>query len=141
MSRKAVLVVVVVLGAGAAAGWVLVADPFGRAEPLPPSTRKDMKTKEVANGYKYWPASGAVEMGVEYEFDSQHCGLEWLTDFDGSFWTPEEVPGKDPDFYYNQDQGTMTLVSANTAEYRSSTGEVAVLHRHEGPIVVEGACA
>ena len=139
MRAKGVLVVVV-LGAGAAAGWILVANPFGGAEPLPAPTSEDLKTKEVANGYKYWPTSGTVEMGVEYEFDSHHCGLQWLTDFDGSFWIPEEAPGKDPDFYYNQDQGTMTLVSANTAEYRSSTGEVAELHRYEGPIVLEGAC-
>jgi hypothetical protein len=40
-----------------------------------------------------------------------HCGLQFLTDFDGSFWIPinPHPEGNPPEFFYSQDSGTMTL--------------------------------
>lgn len=112
-------------------------------EPLPEPTGDEFRVKETAKGTLYWPVSAPVEKGVEYSFNSGHCGLDFLTDFDGSFWdavNPNE-PGEPPEFFYNEDEGTMTLVSEDRALYTSSSGEEVTLRRHDGPVLLKGACA
>lgn len=53
-------------------------------------------------------------------FDSGHCGLLHMVDFDGSFWVPVgEVPG-DGQALGNQERGTITLVGPNLAEYNGT---------------------
>jgi hypothetical protein len=81
-------------------------------------------------------------MDVEYSFNSGHCGLDFLTDFDGSFWDPinPNAPGDPPAFFFNEDQGTMTLVSEDRARYTSSSGEEVSLRRHHGPVLLTEAC-
>ena len=65
----------------------------------------------MSAGYRFWPRSARVERGVVYRFEVPHCGLDWLVDFDGSFWEPVYVmPDRPPDFAINSDIGTITLV-------------------------------
>ena len=112
----------------------------GGVEPLPEPIRADFKTAETARGTKYWPRSASIEEGVEYRFNTGHCGLDFMTDFDASFWTPEK-DSTPPDFYMNEDTGTMELVSEDESLYRSSNGQTVSLARHRGPLVTEGGCA
>jgi hypothetical protein len=90
-----------------------------------------------------WPRSAPVEQGVEYEFDTGHCGLDYLPDFDGSFWRPmnPNAAQEPPDFFFNEDEGTMTLESEDVAIYESSHGEHVRLERLPGPVTLKGACA
>ena len=113
-----------------------------RGEPLPEPTREDHRIKETAKGTLFWPISAPVEKGVEYSFNSGHCGLSFLTDFDGSFWDPvnPNEPREPPEFFYNEDEGTMTLVSGDRAVYTSSSGEDVTLRQHDGPVLLKGAC-
>jgi hypothetical protein len=112
---------------------------------LPSPRRSHSRSESVENGgWKFWPRSARVRPAVPYAFSTGHCGLEFLTDFDGSFWIPiDPNPERDPpEFFYSQDSGTMTLVAENEAEYRSdSAGETAMLKRHDGPLIVKGLCA
>ena len=86
---------------------------------------------------KFWPTSKPAEIGVTYEFALYtHCGTDHLTDFDGSFWrvtTVEQPTLGDP-----MDEGTMTLLTADTAEYESNGGGVLRFERITGPKVVPG---
>jgi hypothetical protein len=88
--------------------------------PLPSPTVR--LRSEPAEGYRYrfWPGSAPVVEGVVYAFEVGHCGLEFLTDFDGSFWKP--IPtgdGEPPSVFINSDDGlgTMVLVEENRAVY------------------------
>ena len=91
----------------------------------------------------FWPRSAPVEKDVEYSFDAGHCGLDYLTDFDASFWRPinPNEPKDPPEFFYNEDQGTMRLVSEDRAVYTSSSGGEVTLRRHDGPVLLKGLCA
>ena len=89
--------------------------------------------------YRVWPTSGRVEAGVVYRFGTGHCGLDWLVDFDGSFWRGVIVDG-DPrwvpvDEVPDQDVGTIELLGSDEARYTSSTGEWVLLTRIDGPVV------
>ncbi len=114
-----------------------------RAEPLPEPTAADHPTEETKKGTLFSPISGEVEEGVTYNFDTGHCGLDFLTDFDGSFWVPVNPNdgGEPPGFFSSEDDGTMKLVSDDKAEYTSSDGVTVTLERHEGPYLLKGACA
>ena len=110
-------------------------------QPLPDPTRADFRTAETSNGIRYWPRSAELEEGVLYRFNTGHCGLDYLTDFDGSFWEPHHKEGtKIPDFFFNEDEGTVRVLSHDRALYHSSEGVAALLSRHEGPLVEEGLC-
>ena len=116
--------------------------PVQPARELPPPTHNDYRWEFVSNksGYRVWPISGAAEPGVAYRFAVPHCGLEWMTDFDSSFWQPLDPNVVDPQvpaFFINADRGTIELVARNTAEYVSSTGRPVVLRRLDGPIVTQ----
>ena len=113
------------------------------AEPLPEPTANDHPAKETKKGTVYSPISGEVEEGTEYHFNTGHCGLDFMTDFDGSFWIPENPDEGDepPEFFTNEDDGTMKLISEGEAEYTSSGGVMVSLQRHQGPFVLRGACA
>jgi hypothetical protein len=120
-----------------------VGDLLSSAQPLPSPTRKDFRSRQTDKGTTYWPRSAPVEQGVEYQFNSGHCGLEFLTDFDANFWRPLDPNGKqeDPLFFYNEDEGTMTLKSEDSATYESSDGQRVQLERIVGPLTLKGACA
>lgn len=129
---------------GGAAAVVLMTSCFhgsGSPAALPSPTRADFRTLVTKRGTKFWPRSAPVAIGVEYSFDTGHCGLDFLTDFDGSFWRPSTPTAGEPSFLSNQDSGTMTLVSRDRAVYRASTGGQVALHRYPGPVLLQGACA
>jgi hypothetical protein len=105
---------------------------------LPPPVRDDYRSEFVSDerGYRFWPRSGRAERGVVYRFAVPHCGLDWLVDFDGSFWEPVYVmPDRKPDSAINSDIGTITLVEPDEAMYVGSTEEQISLFRVDGPIV------
>ena len=112
----------------------------GGVEPLPRPTRADFRTIKTAEGAKYWPRSAPLEQGVEYRFNTGHCGLGFMTDFDASFWEAAE-DATPPDFYISEDTGTIEVVSEDEAVYRSSDGATATLTRLDGPLVTEEGCA
>ena len=78
---------------------------------------------------------------MAYRFDVPHCGLDWMLDFDGSFWRPLDPNLPEPKaawaFLINADRGTIELVATNTAEYVSSTRHHVMLARLDGPVVTE----
>lgn len=111
---------------------------FTGAKPQPkPTAKQDFET--LPNGMlRVWPVTENVPNEGKYRFDPPHCGLEWMTDFDGSFWRPIKPPGygrgdRYP-FFYNSDEGVITFVSDDAAVYQASTGEEIDLERIDGPI-------
>ena len=130
----------------------LVACPPGTTEPidgvapevdwsspaeLPPLERQDYRSEFVSDeeGWRFWPRSTSGEPRIANWFDTGHCGLSFLADFDGSFWRP--VPPEDdatPDFFINQDVGAIALVEDGVAVYRSSGGVEVRLERIDGPV-------
>lgn len=82
---------------------------------------------------RFWPRSAAVEQDVDYEMTVYtHCGLDYLFDFDTSFWLlasgHAHEGAADP-----VDEGVIRLVSDDEALYTSSLGYEFDLTRHEGP--------
>jgi hypothetical protein len=101
---------------------------------LLPSPRREYRSEDVGDGeYRFWPRSLPVEPGIPYVFDTGHCGLAHLTDFDGSFWDP--LPDAPRSLLINQSLGTMTLIEDDQAVYEASTGEQVRLLRIDGPMV------
>lgn len=110
---------------------------------LPSPVRSDFKSKQLKHGWEFWPRSAHVQADVAYAFDTGHCGLSFLTDFDGSFWDPinPNPAGDPPEFFDNDDHGTMTLRPPDTAFYVSSRGLRVKLTRHDGPAILKKLCA
>ncbi|MGH2590178.1 MAG: hypothetical protein ACRDGW_05210 [Actinomycetota bacterium] len=107
---------------------------------LPPPTRADFRSVFVSEeeGFRFFPRSGGARRGVAYEFDTGHCGLSFLADFDGSFWRPIDPDGgESPDFFINQDVGAIALVGRDGAVYRSSSGIEVRLERITGPVITQ----
>lgn len=107
---------------------------------LPSPTRADFRSEFVneEEGFRFFPRSGRVRRGVAYELDTGHCGLSFLTDFDGSFWRPIDPDrGEPPGFFINQDVGAIALVGRDRAVYRSSTGVEVRLERIPGPVITQ----
>ena len=129
----------------AAAGLLVVAAwaMLTRGEELPPKPQ-DARSKPLGGGAaQIWPRSQQVEPGVEYIYETGHCGLAFDLDFDGSFW-PAVNPNGDreaPSFFINQDDGYITLVSEDEARYEASTGKEIEPRRIHGPVIVGGNCA
>jgi hypothetical protein len=116
----------------------LIVDPVPAPPALPPPARDDYRSEFVSDerGYRFWPRSAPVQPGVAYRFQVPHCGLDWLVDFDASFWEPAYVmPDRPPDFAFNSDLGSIELVGPDEARYVSSTDEQVSLFRVDGPIV------
>lgn len=94
------------------------------------------------------PHSEPATIGVpiEYSLDTD-CGLRLsLFDLDGSLWMPLDVDPAEMNrtpagFYGPHDEGTITLISPDRAEYRSSQGRVLVLVRHDGNLVQQSECS
>lgn len=121
-----------------AAGW-----PGGTilASSLPPAaSSSEPQPAGSAGRFVFYPNSGRVAQGVAYWFRLYtHCGLKYPIgpDFDGSFWdstgAADDGSGNPPPGFGNPfDNGTMTLLSANLAEYRSSQGVMMRFTRHNG---------
>ncbi len=152
----AVLLVAVALGVGAGiwltgggeprrqeVGPLAAAIDWSHPDGLPPPTRAESRTEFVSNerGDRYWPRSGRVTPSQAYQFNTGHCGLSFLTDFDGSFWRPiDPGDGEPPDAFFNEDEGAIALIAFDTAVYRSARGLEIELVRLPGPVVRPG-CA
>lgn len=107
---------------------------------LPSPTRSDLRSEFVSDeqGFRFFPRSGHIEPNIAYVFDTGHCGLGHLTDFDGSFWRPVDPARADSfDLLVNQDVGAMAVVGRDRAIYRSSDGIEIRMERIEGPVVTQ----
>jgi hypothetical protein len=105
---------------------------------LPPPTRPDFRSEFVSEeeGFRFFPRSARVDPGIAYEFDTGHCGLSFLADFDGSFWAPVDPDRADSqDLLHNQDVGAIALVGRDRAIYRSSSAFEVRLERITGPVI------
>lgn len=77
------------------------------------------------------PTSPQAEPGKPYAFELGHCGIKSPIDFDGSLWQPAIPPTTDD--VYQPLRGTITLISAEEAEFRAELGARFVLRRLAGP--------
>lgn len=94
------------------------------------------------------PQSGPATIGVSISYSVYtECGFRLsLFDLDGSLWTPVDVDPAEmtrvpAGFESPDDEGTITLMSPERAEYRSSQGRVLVLARHEGNLEQPSGCS
>ena len=108
-------------------------------EPMPKPTSKQ-RVEEVARGSRFWPRSAPLVQGVQYRFNTGHCGLGYLPDFDGSFWIANDPEGEVPDFFHNEYDGTLVVLSHERALFRAANGDTALLTRHDGPMVISALC-
>ena len=105
---------------------------------FPPPVDRYRSERVPGQGWRVWPSSAPIREGVVYRFVVPHCGLDWMTDFDGSFWQALYPPGRRPFYSISGDAGTMTLIGPDQARYVASDGSKVGLFRLEGPIVHEG---
>ena len=112
--------------------------PQGTLEPMPEPTGEE-RFVQTKNGFKIWPRSVPLVEGAQYRYNTGHCGLQHIADFDGSLWIPH-VPedGNVPDFFINEVEGTLTVLSHERALFRAPDGDSALLTRHDGPLIVQG---
>jgi hypothetical protein len=131
--RTSLRIAIAVIAVTAVVGGVLITRTALISAPLPlpaPANSHQAQPLSSTGQYVFEANSGHVTQGVRYQFRLYtHCGLNGPTgpDFDGSFWTSvgpgDDGSGNPPAGFGNPfDIGTMTLVSANVAEYRSSSG-------------------
>jgi hypothetical protein len=102
---------------------------------LPPATAPAYDTEPVDGALRFSAISGRVTPSEAYRFETGHCGLGYLVDFDGSFWEPldtDAVPGR---LLINQDVGAIALVDFDGATYRASDGTEVELRRIRGSVV------
>lgn len=111
---------------------------------------------EAGPGSEINPQSPPAVQGRAYCLEVPHCGLNWISDFDGSFWA---VARSDSDagshLEVNEGVGTVRLTGANEAEftewrhshvrgrlgaavpyYEWEWGDRVTLRRLDGPIVI-----
>jgi hypothetical protein len=126
------------------------AGPFGKVEPLPPTTGTLTRIPVLGPGHRFlfFPVSGQVTAGLKYRFVLlTRCGLDYPTgpDFDGSFWDSVDSTQRDKfanppaGFAQPEDPGYMILVAADTAEFHSSAGGVARYTRRTKALIA-GLC-
>lgn len=111
------------------------------AKPQPTPTA-EQRFESDGDKVKVWPVTEDVENSGKYLFTAPHCGLDWMVDFDGSFWDAIEPDdyGENPDaytFFYNSDEGAITFESDDVATYQASTGETIRLERISGPVSLD----
>ena len=102
---------------------------------LPEPTTETWSEPAGDEQVRFWPASARVEQGVPYRMTTYtHCGLDYLLDFDGSFWEVASGPEDTGDALGDpEDEGVITLVSADTAVYESGREAEFHLRRLAGP--------
>jgi hypothetical protein len=113
------------------------------ALPLPDATKGGVYKELGDDRYEVWPASAPVDPGDHYRFTVHtHCGVDNAPiDFDGSLWDyegPELTRGPEGDLEDPEDEGVITLVAEDEAEFTSEHGTVVTLQRHDGPKVIPG---
>ena len=86
------------------------------------------------------PKSARVEQGRAYSFRLYtHCGVDFLTDFDGSFWDAIEKNYAPRTLDFQLQNGTMTLTDEHIARFDFEGGSV-LFARHVGQKVLTGFC-
>ena len=97
---------------------------------------------------EYAPHSDPIEVGHSVrQIVATECGLDnAVFDIDGSLWVPTVISAEDREgvpagFEADNDNGLLTLVSEDEAEYRSSQGRVVTLRRLSGNLVVQDCLA
>lgn len=138
------LLVVAALLAALLAFSIVTEAISGGVHTLPPPAIGAWQPTALGNGqFVFTPISAHITPGVAYRFSIfTHCPLlPSYVDFDGSFWDsagPEPVTdgygGGPPGFEQPYDQGVMTLVAPDRAEYRSQKGQIMRFTRHAGTI-------
>lgn len=110
-------------------------------KPEPTLTTAELRSVQIDEyRYRIWPRSEDVPNDGAYRFSAPHCGLEWMTDFDGSFWkiVDRKSYGKNgPSFFINSDRGIVTFEGNDSIVYRASTGQEVLLRRFPGPTVIQ----
>jgi hypothetical protein len=78
-------------------------------------------------------------IGVAYAYSLfTHCGIaNNRVTFGGSTWALDSATGH----FAEADRGTLTMLTADTARYKSKRGGVALYHRSSGPVPYPGPCA
>lgn len=129
------------------AGVLLITRSGLIAVPLPfPVTSREPQPLGSTGQYIFYAHSGHVTPGIRYQFRLYtHCGLNGPgTDFDGSFWTSvgpgDDGSGNPPAGFGNPFNGTMTLISANVAEFRGSSG-TSVRFNRQASTTTAGLCS
>lgn len=111
------------------------------ARPQPTPTTEQRFEDAPGNKVRVWPVTEDVPNEGKYLFTAPHCGLDWMLDFDGSFWDALEPDdygnGENYSFFYNSDEGAITFTGNDTASYQAATGERIRLVRLEGPIEID----
>jgi hypothetical protein len=124
-------------GTTSAGGSLSTAVDWTAPQELPPPKFEDIRSEFVSDeeGLRFLPRSGRVTPNVAHRFDTGHCGLTFLADFDGSFWRPIPPDASAPTgFFVDQDVGAIALVGQDLAIYRSSTGIDVELARIRGSV-------
>lgn len=86
------------------------------------------------------PQSAHVERGKAYPFVlGTHCGVDYYTDFDGSFWDVLEKNYAPTSLGNPSQRGTMTLTDDDHAMFEFDNGSI-LFARHLGPKVLAGMC-
>ena len=107
---------------------------------LPPWT-PDPSGPPPTPGVVLTPNSARVQQGQSVPFVLYtHCGIDFDTDFDGSFWDAVHPQEWSTDIGNPFQQGTMTLIDTNHARFTWTGGSIDYT-RHVGPKVVPGLCA
>jgi hypothetical protein len=70
-------------------------------------------------------------VGVAFDYDMPHCGINSPIDVDGSFWDAVSVAPDSVEF--DGAVGSFRLISDRTAAFTRSDGQVLNLVRHDGP--------
>ena len=90
-------------------------------------------------GTVFDPQSDAIEEAVAYRFSLDHCGLHSPIDVDGSFWDPVDgstAAGAELDLANDGEMINATwgiiVVIGDEARFRTASGSVVRLERHEG---------
>jgi hypothetical protein len=129
--RRAILIILSALSLGGSSCSLLIGND-ARALPSPSTGRRSQELGEGRT--RFWPNSVRVEERVPYQITVYtHCGLDFLLDFDHSFWKVVADPTPTPAWDNPEDSGVITLSGDDTAIYRSSQGTKVELRRLAGP--------
>jgi hypothetical protein len=86
------------------------------------------------------PQSPPADPQLTYRFMLGHCGILSPIDFDGSLWDPVgasdasggEIDERHTGELINATEGQLRLTAADTAQFRTASGLVLFLARHDG---------
>ncbi len=117
-------------------GSAIVEYPNG-GEPIafqlagPPAAPKIEPAESVWSG-PIEPSSKAAGGPGPFRYDTGHCGLLHMVDFDRSFWVPIGEISGDGQALINQEQGVLGLAGPDRAQYQGTAGFSMRLARFPG---------